>query len=54
MRIRIIANNPMDDDCSDISNLIGKEFNANQVEENVVFIEGLDLLIFKGEYEIID
>lgn len=53
MRIKIIGNKPPFENCSDISNLIGKEFNADKLDNNSVYIIELDLIIFEDEYEIL-
>lgn len=61
MRIRIIANKSIDENCSDISNFIGKEFDAvgyyNLIDshkyDNSVYVEDLNMIIFEHEYEIL-
>lgn len=64
MKIKVIANKPPLENCSDISELIGKEFDTvkfssdNNFDDNKynnsVCIEELDLIIFEDEYEIIE
>jgi len=57
MRIRIVANKPIDNNCSNISNLIGNEFDVISNLHNgavSVNIDDDELTIFNGEYEIIE
>lgn len=55
MKIKIIKNDPLIEDSSDITCLIGREFDIKEKVKNGVRInEGwLDITIFDGEYEII-
>lgn len=60
MKIRIIKNNPPYDTwglpCSDISNYIGQEFEAINIDGEIIAINTQDkgvLDIYSGEYEIV-
>lgn len=61
MRIKIIKNDPLGDkifrlQCSDISHLIGREFEVMDSHDDGVFITigGKNKLLFHGEYEIVE
>lgn len=63
MIIKIIKNCPPDENCSDISEFIDREFEVNENDfftagifddKNGVYIEELDLIVYEGEYEIIE
>ena len=56
MKIRIVKNDPIDDLASDITNLIGQVFEAEEIDEEGhvdIFVKGEEFTIFKGEYETI-
>jgi len=56
MRVKIIANKPIDDGCSDISIYIGQEFNAEKTKGGSVYVDfGSDNLeVYPGEYEVVE
>ena len=55
MRVKIIANQPLSETCSDISRYIGQEFEAYIASDGVYIIvdERTDLLVFAGEYQVV-
>ena len=55
MKIRITKNNPIDDLASDITNLIGQVYESeldNEKHAHIIY-NGIDFMIYYGEYEII-
>lgn len=55
MRVKIIANKPIDDGCVEIKEHIGKEFETYVDNGDIMVANdcGEDFIVFEGEYEII-
>jgi len=55
MKVKIIANQPLLDKCSDITPYIGQEFEAYIASDGVYIKlnERTDMLVFAGEYEVV-
>jgi len=56
-KVKIIANNPLDSNCSNISNFIGCTYKVvNELKNGKLEIDfGFDILtVYPGEYEIIE
>lgn len=56
MRIRILKNAPTEENCSDITEMIGQEFEVSLHTTEFVEIKHGDsyIVIFNGEYEELD
>jgi hypothetical protein len=56
MKVKIIANQPLLDKCSDITPYIGQEFEAYIASDGVYIKlnERTDMLVFAGEYEVLE
>jgi len=56
MKVKIIANQPLLDKCSDITPYIGQEFEAYIASDGVYIKlnDRTDMLVFAGEYEVLE
>lgn len=57
MKVKIIANTPQEEGCSDISKYVGSTFEVIQEYENgnlYVDFYGKELMVYLGEYEWVE